>query len=289
VAEPARLKVMVLCGRSPRHLHVANALCGAGDVQAIVQETGSDFSWKKLLRQLRPDNFFRKAWRWLRDRRRYAGGGEAKFFFGDRPPRLDRPDLVREVPHINHPDVVALARELQPDLIAVFGTSLIRGELLKMGRLGMANLHGGLSPEYRGADCTFWALYNGEPQKVGCTLHWIDAGIDTGGLIAHVSPKVFPDDDELTLFWRAVQTSADVYAELLRRLAAGERFGQVQPHKGRLYQVKQRGLRHEREVARRLNAGLLRGQDLDTRVTWYPAPRSAVRLPEAPAPQPAAA
>jgi methionyl-tRNA formyltransferase len=262
---------MVLCGRSARHLHVANALCAASDVLAIVQETGSDFSWKKLARTLRPDNFARKAWRWLRDRRRYAGNPEAKFFFGDAPPRLDRPDLVREVPHVNHPDVVALASELQPDLIAVFGTSLIRGELLKMGRLGIANLHGGLSPEYRGADCTFWALHNGEPHKVGCTLHWIDAGIDTGGLIAHVSPEVRPDDDELRLFWRAVQASAEVYAEFLRRLAAGERFGQRQPHKGRLYQVKQRGLRHERVVARRIREGMLRGLDLPRRVTWFTA------------------
>jgi hypothetical protein len=260
---------------------VANALCRAGDVVAIVQETGSDFSWQKLLRTLRPDNLYRKAWRWLRDRRRYTGGGEARFFFGEAGPRLDRPELVREVPHINHPDVVALARSLQPDLIAVFGTSLIRGDLLQEGRLGIANLHGGLSPEYRGADCTFWALHNGEPHKVGCTLHWIDAGIDTGGLIAHVSPKVLPSDDELTLFWRAVKSSADVYGELLQRLAAGERFGQRQPHKGRLYQVKQRGWRHERAVAQRLHDGLLRGLDLDLRVTWFPAATPTSPAPEA--------
>lgn len=272
MAEAANpLRVVVLCGSSPRHLYVANALCRSADVLAIVQETGSDISWSKLAKKLRPDNLVRKAWRWLRDRRRYTGNPEGRFFFGEGPAKLDRPDLVNEVPHINHPEVVALVRRLQPDLIAVFGTSLIRGELLKEGRLGIANLHGGLSPEYRGADCTFWALYNGEPQKVGCTLHWIDAGIDTGGLIAHVSPKVLPDDDELRLFWRAVQTSADAYAELLRRLAAGERFGQTQPHKGRLYQVKQRGLRHEREVNLRLSLGLLRGLDLRDRVTWFPS------------------
>ena len=173
------------------------------------------------------------------------------------------------MPHINHPDAVKLAQELKPDLVAVFGTSLIRGELLRAGRLGIANLHGGLSPEYRGADCTFWALYNGEPEKVGCTLHWIDAGIDTGGLIAHVSPKVLPDDDELRLFWRSVQTSAAVYAEFLRRLAAGERFGQTQPHKGRLYQVKQRGLRHERDVPSAPTGHA--ASELDDRITWYPA------------------
>ena len=33
-----------------------------------------------------------------RDRRRDAGDPEAKFFFGDRPPQLDRPELVLEVP-----------------------------------------------------------------------------------------------------------------------------------------------------------------------------------------------
>ena len=267
----ADLRVLVLCGRSARHLHVANVLCQNANVLAIVQEIGAEFSWQKLARTLRPDNLARKAWRWLRDRRRYTGNPEARFFFGDQPPRLDHPELVKEVPHINHPAVVTLARALQPDLIAVFGTSLIRGDLLKQGRLGMANLHGGLSPEYRGADCTFWALYNREPHKVGCTLHWIDAGIDTGGLIAHVSPQVLPEDNELRLFWRAVQSSAQVYGELLHRLASGERFGQTQPHKGRLYQVKQRGLQQEQTVDRLVKEGLLEGLDLDVRTTWYPS------------------
>jgi methionyl-tRNA formyltransferase len=266
----AKLRAIVLCGRSPRHLYVANALCQAADVLAIVQESGSEFSWKKLAKTLRPDNFARKAWRWLRDRRRYTGNREGKFFFGDQTPRLEHPELVHEFPHINHPDVVKLVRELRPDILAVFGTSLIRGELLREGRLGIANLHGGLSPEYRGADCTFWALYNGEPEKVGCTLHWIDAGIDTGRLIAHISPEIRPDDDELNLFWRSVQTSANAYAEFLARSAAGERFGQSQPHKGRLYQVKHRGLRHERMVDRRLRSGLLGKFQLGARIIWFP-------------------
>jgi len=264
-----RLRVMLLCGRSPRHTYVANALCEAAEVVAIVNETGSAFSWKKLFKTLRPDNFFRKVWRWLRDRRRYTGNPEGRFFFADGVARLNHPERVREFPHINHPGVVALARELKPDLLCVFGTSLIRGDLLKEGRLGIANLHGGLSPEYRGADCTFWALYNGEPEKIGCTLHWIDPGIDTGGLIAHISPEIHADDDELSLFWRAVAASAEAYAEFVRRLGAGERFGQRQPHKGRLYQVKQRGLRQERVVDRKLRDGLLRGLDLGKRVTWF--------------------
>ena len=168
------LSVMIMCGRAPRHLYVANRLCAAARPVAIVQETGGQWRVEKVLNHLEPGTVSRKAWRWLRDRRRYAGGREARFFFGATAPRLVREDLVVEVSHVDHPDVLALADRLLPDVIAVFGTSLIRGPLLDRGRLGIFNLHGGLSPHYRGADSTFWALYNGEPDQVGCTLHRID-------------------------------------------------------------------------------------------------------------------
>jgi len=266
-----RPNVMVLCGGSPRHLYVANFLCDALPVVAIVQETGGQWTWMKVRKLLRPATLWSKGNRWLRDRRRYGDGGEARFFFDDRPPALDRPELRVAVPHINHPDVVALADRLRPDVIAVFGTSLIRGALLERGRLGMLNLHGGLSPDYRGADCTFWALYNNEPEQVGCTLHFINAGIDTGKLVAHVRPAVAPGDEELTLFWRAVRDSAPVYAEAIRRLAAGDRLGQVQSRKGRLYQVKDRLGRHERELERRLRDGMLANVELPPGVQWFTA------------------
>src|SRR5437773_5093264 len=265
----SNLSVMILCGRSARHLYVANRLCQSARPLAIVQEAGAQLSGRKILSLLKPENLLRRISRWLRDRRRYAGGGEAKFFFGWAPPALVRKDLLVEVPHINHPDVIALADRLQPDVIAVFGTSLIRGPLLSRGRLGIFNLHGGLSPHYRGADCTFWALYNGEPDRVGCTLHRIDSGIDTGTLIAHVRPEVAEHDDELTLFWRGIRDSAKVFIELLERLESGERLGQPQVEMGRLYQVKQRGWREERRLATLMKDGLLRGLKLPARVNWF--------------------
>lgn len=265
----SKLSVIILCGRSPRHVYVANRLCKAARPLAIVQEIGGYWSPKKLLKLLKPNNLWRKVWRWVRDRKRYAGGAEAHFFFGGQPPRLAREDILVEIPHINHPDVLALTEQHNPDIIAVFGTSLIRGSLLEKGRLGIVNLHGGLSPNYRGADCTFWALYNGEPNQVGCTLHFIDAGIDTGNLIAHICPEVREEDDELTLFWRSVRDSAEVYAELLERLEQGERFGKHQSNKGRLYQVKQRRWCHERELAKRMRNGLLKDVHLPRRVYWF--------------------
>jgi len=259
---------MILCGRSPRHLYVANRICEGANPVAIVQETGT-WSADKVVRTLRRGGVWRKVWRLFRDWYRFAGDAEARFFFGTQPARFARQDLVIEVPHINHPDVAELAKRLRPDVIAVFGTSLIRGPLLTNGRLGIFNLHGGLSPGYRGADCTFWALYNGEPDQVGCTLHGIDEGIDTGRLIAYVCPEVREGDDELTLFWRAIRDSADVYVEMIERLARGEHLGEQQREKGRLYQFRDRTWWAERQMAARMRNGLLRGVQLPGRVRWF--------------------
>ena len=265
----SNLSILILCGSSPRHLYVANKLCKAGNPIAIIQETGTHWTFSKVIKLLKPANFFRKVWRWLRDRKRYTGNKEQAFFFGDQPAELDRPDLVVNVPHINHPDVVKLAEDTQPDVIAVFGTSLIKGPLLKMGKYGIVNLHGGLSPHYRGADCTFWALYNGEPDQVGCTLHFINEGIDTGKLIAHVCPEIQATDDELTLFWRAVKDSADAYAKLMDKFEQNEPLGQQQAEKGALYQVKDRSLRHEIKLKKILKAGLLSNVHLSKRTKWF--------------------
>ena len=269
----SNLAVVILCGQSPRHLYFANKLCEACQPKAIVQEAGRNWTLKKIWRLLsHPDILRRKISRWLRDRKRYTGNKEAKFFFGDETPFLQRQDLRIEVPHINHPDVLEIVERHQPDLIAVFGTSLIKGELLEKGRLGVVNLHGGLSPEYRGADCTFWALHNEEPEKVGCTIHYINAGIDTGDLIAHVSPEIKPSDDELTLFWQAVADSTAVYQELLDRLDKGQRFGARQTDKGRLYQVKDRQAEHEAHLDELMKHGLLDNLSLGRRVKWFQTP-----------------
>ena len=76
-------------------------------------------------------------------------------------------------------------------------------------------------------------------------------------------------DDELTLFWRAVRDSAEVYCEFLERLQRGERFGQSQPHTGHLYQVKDRTWRRERKLDKQMQSGLLNNVDLPQRVHWF--------------------
>ena len=266
----SQLTVIILCGQAPRHLYFANQVAKSCKPLAIIQESVHDASFMKIIKLLlKPASLFSKLNRWIRDRKRYRGHKEAEFFFANTLPHLTHPELRVEVPHINHPDVIKLIDRYQPDLIIVFGTSLLKGALLEKGRLGIINLHGGLSPDYRGADCTFWALYNQEPEKVGCTVHYINAGIDTGNIIAHISPEIKNSDDELTLFWRAVKSSTHFFTELLNKIEQGESFGQTQAHKGHLYQVKDRRWEHEKTLDSILKSGLLVDLNLGKRVTWF--------------------
>ena len=41
-------------------------------------------------------------------------------------------------------------------------------------------MHPGVCPEYRNAHGCFWALANGDAERVGMTLLKVDAGVDTG-------------------------------------------------------------------------------------------------------------
>ena len=59
---------------------------------------------------------------------------------------------------------------------------LLRRPLIDAFRLGVLNAHMGLLPAYRGMDVAEWAALEGA--TVGCTVHLIDAGIDTGPILA---------------------------------------------------------------------------------------------------------
>jgi hypothetical protein len=128
----ADLSVLILCGRSPRHLYVANRLCRSAQPLAIVQETGTPLT-PVSIGSSSPARLWRKGWRWLRDRRRYLGDGEANSSSVTHRRRSTGLDLVCEVPHVDDQQVVDLAKRLDPDVIAVFGTSLIKGPLLELG------------------------------------------------------------------------------------------------------------------------------------------------------------
>jgi phosphoribosylglycinamide formyltransferase-1 len=49
-------------------------------------------------------------------------------------------------------------------------------------------------------------------------VHWVDAGVDSGAIIAQVAVPVEPDDDEHTLFARIQAAEKPMYVQAIRTL-----------------------------------------------------------------------
>lgn len=74
--------------------------------------------------------------------------------------------------------------DLRPDLIVVFGMSCLLSEaVFSRARLGAINLHPSYLPDYRGPNPDFWQ-YHDMVVEPGVTIHFIDKGEDTGGILA---------------------------------------------------------------------------------------------------------
>ncbi len=102
------------------------------------------------------------------------------------------------VSSINNEEVMDLLRETEHDLVVVTGTSIIKQSVLNEG-VCFVNIHAGITPEYRGAHGAFWAVMNDDAENAGTTLHFVDKGIDTGGVIAQKSISVVANDTLDTL------------------------------------------------------------------------------------------
>ena len=79
---------------------------------------------------------------------------------------------------------------LECDAIVIFGSSLIKGELFqKLSSKKVINLHMGISPEYRGSACNFWAMFDDNLQYVGGTIQTLSEKIDRGKIIKYSYPE----------------------------------------------------------------------------------------------------
>jgi methionyl-tRNA formyltransferase len=89
-------------------------------------------------------------------------------------------------------ETLTLVAELQPDIACVACFShRIPMPLLALPRLGFLNMHPALLPFHRGPAPLFWIFRCGEP-TAGVTIHFMDAGLDTGDIVAQES-FVLPD------------------------------------------------------------------------------------------------
>ena len=106
------------------------------------------------------------------------------------------------------------------DFVALAGYMRIVGPTLLAEYEGrMVNLHPALLPKFPGAHAIADALAAGA-SETGVTVHYVDAGVDTGPVIAQQAVPVLPGDDEDSLAERIHAAEHVLYPQVLADLAA---------------------------------------------------------------------
>ncbi|MEE9217638.1 MAG: phosphoribosylglycinamide formyltransferase [Acidobacteriota bacterium] len=97
---------------------------------------------------------------------------------------------------------------------------VLRGPLLEAFRGRILNIHPALLPAFPGTHAQRQAVQYGVRMS-GCTVHFVDAGIDTGPIILQAPVPVHPDDTEETLAERILREEHRLYPEGLRLAVSG--------------------------------------------------------------------
>lgn len=204
------MSVVFLTGSHPRHAYMAGRVAASGLLSAIVVETREEHvpepppelpaAQSKLFR------------------RHFAERSDAeRHFFGDEVVWPDVPVLNVDRDDLNSGKTAAFVEAEAPAVVLSYGVHKLNAAFLSsFGDAQLWNIHGGLSPWYRGVITHFWPSYLLEPQMTGMTVHELTQDIDGGGVVHQSAAPLVAGDGLHQLACRAVRSLGDELPNLLR-------------------------------------------------------------------------
>jgi len=123
---------------------------------------------------------------------------------------------------INGQATVELLEAIRPDVVVVNGTRVIAPAVLDAISCPIINTHAGITPTYRGVHGGYWALADGRADQVGTTVHLVDQGIDTGGVLARATFGVTDEDTIATYPYLHLAAGLPLLGDQVDRVVAGQ-------------------------------------------------------------------
>jgi len=208
------MKVVFFTGNHRRHAFMARTLAATGFLAAIIREERALFLPEPPA-DLAPD--LRALFRLHFERHIES---EEKFYGPSEWP--DVPLISIDPADCNGPDVHAFLKDQAPDLLLSYGCHKLSDETLACVTGEGWNIHGGLSPWYKGAITHFWPSYMMEPQMTGMTVHDLTNQLDAGAVVHQSVADLIRGDGLHDLACRAVTSLAADLPALVQHLANGQ-------------------------------------------------------------------
>jgi len=117
---------------------------------------------------------------------------------------------------------VTALQEADVDLIVLAGfMRVLKGDFLRAFEGRIVNIHPSLLPSFPGLEAWKQALDYGV-KVTGCTVHFVDAGVDSGAIIGQQTVPVLDDDSAVTLHARIHAAEHELYPKCIAAIASGE-------------------------------------------------------------------
>lgn len=220
------MKIVGIVGDHLRHLYFINKIFQEFSLSGLIIEkriTGTNSKTPNPpqgILELDKENFYKH----FKDRL----NSEKKFFGEQGLPNC--PQIIVNKEDLNSKKSIEFIKKIKPDLVLTFGCGLIK-ELMEFLPENTINLHGGLSPRYRGTATMFWPFYFLEPNHVGATFHLLIAEPDAGEIIHQSVPKLEKGDKIHDVACKTIISSTKDMIELIK----------IFKNKGKLESFKQKG------------------------------------------------
>jgi phosphoribosylglycinamide formyltransferase-1 len=111
--------------------------------------------------------------------------------------------------------------DTQNGLVCLAGyMRIISPEFINLFRMRILNIHPSLLPSFPGLHAQRQSLEYGVKVS-GCTVHFVDAGVDSGPIIAQSAVSVEDDDTEYTLSEKILTREHELYINSIKHFAEG--------------------------------------------------------------------
>jgi phosphoribosylglycinamide formyltransferase 1 len=119
-------------------------------------------------------------------------------------------------------EFVSVLREANVDLVVLAGfMRVLKGEFLRAFENRIVNIHPSLLPSFPGLEAWTQALNHGV-KVTGCTVHFVDAGVDAGPIIGQQAVPVQDNDTPESLHQRIHEAEHRLYPECIAAIARGQ-------------------------------------------------------------------
>jgi len=117
---------------------------------------------------------------------------------------------------------VSALQEAKVDLIVLAGfMRVLKGDFLRAFEGRIVNIHPSLLPSFPGLEAWKQALNHGV-KVTGCTVHFVDAGVDSGAIIGQQTVPVLDNDTPESLIQRIHTAEHELYPKCVAAIARGE-------------------------------------------------------------------